>query len=112
MSGQTAYHLLLDAPEAEIAGRALRLLISDEAHEPEIRRLAREVIELLEAEPEPGGAGPLTVPLTEPQMKIAHTALRLLLLDTQREQDDTRRLLRGILDKLPDEHAIRAIELD
>ena len=46
-----AYHLLLDPAEAAIAGQALRLLISDEAHEPEIRTLAREVIEMLERPP-------------------------------------------------------------
>jgi len=107
---EVAYHLLLDAPEAEIAGRALRLLISDEAHEPGIRALAREAIELVQAEPE--GAAPLTVPLTAPQMKIVHTAVKLLLLDTQREQESERQLLHAILDKLPDEHALRAIELE
>lgn len=120
---QIAYHLMLDPPEAEIASRALRLLISDEAHEPAIRALAREVIELLAAgsgaaaDADAGaGAQPthvaLTIPLTAPQMKIAHTAVRLLLLDTQRDQESERQLLHAILDKLPDEHALRAIELD
>ena len=42
------YHLFLDASEVPVAASALRLLISDEAHEPEIRRLAREVIAGLE----------------------------------------------------------------
>lgn len=110
---EIAYHLLLDPPEAEIACRALRLLISDEAHEPGIRALAREAIELVQAEPaEPAGAAPLTVPLTAPQMKIVHTAVKLLLLDTQREQESERQLLHAILDKLPDEHALRAITLE
>ena len=52
------------------------------------------------------------MPLTAPQMKITHTAVRLLLDDLQREQDDERQVLWQILEKLPDEHAIRAIELD
>lgn len=104
-----AYHLVLDPAEADIATRALHLLISDEAHEPDIRALAREVIELLGAGS--AGAATVTVPLTAPQMKIAHTAVRLLLLDTQRDQEAERQLLRAILDKLPDEHALRAIEL-
>ena len=107
---EIVYHLLLDEPEAEITGRALRLLISDEAHEREIRRLAREVIASLE---QPADAhGTLVVSLTPQQMKITHTALRLLLNDLQREQADEIELLRGILDKLPDEHTMRAIELE
>jgi len=128
---EIVYHLLLDEPEAEITGRALRLLISDEAHEPGIRALAREAIELVGAAPagagpaagsagaeEPAeaassaGAAPLTVPLTAPQMKIVHTAVKLLLLDTQRGQESERQLLHAILDKLPDEHALRAITLE
>ena len=40
------------------------------------------------------------------------SALRLLLNDLQREQADEREVLRGILDKLPDEHTMRAIELE
>jgi hypothetical protein len=114
---ELVYHLLLDPEEQVIAGRALRLLISDEAHEPDIRRLAREAIALLDggAGTEPAAsarAGTVSVPLTPPQMKIVHSAVRLLLLDTQREQESERTLLHGILDKLPDEHAIRAIELE
>jgi hypothetical protein len=35
--------------------------------------------------------------------------VRLLLNDLQREQADERELLRRILDKLPDEHTMRAI---
>jgi hypothetical protein len=44
-------------------------------------------------------------------MKITHGAVRLLLNDLQREQASERDLLRGILEKLPDEHTMRAIEL-
>ena len=105
-----AYHLLLDAPEAAIAVQALRLLISDEAHEADIRTYAREAIAAIESAGD--GAGAATVPLTAPQMKIVHTAVRLLLLDTQRDQESERQLLWSILEKLPDEHALRAIELD
>jgi hypothetical protein len=114
---ELVYHLLLDPEERAIAGRALRLLISDEAHEPDIRRLAREAIELLD-----GGAGTepatnarpgtISVPLTAPRLKIVHSAVKLLLLDTQRDQESERALLNSILEKLPDEHAIRAIELE
>jgi hypothetical protein len=106
---EAAYHLLLDRDEVPVAARSLRLLISDEAHQVEIRRLGREV--LAELEGEPGPSGILSVALTAQQMKITHSAVRLLLNDLQREQADERRLLHAILDKLPDEHAIRAIQL-
>ena len=45
-------------------------------------------------------------------MKIVHTAVHLLRDDLQREQADELHILQRILEKLPDEHAIRAISLD
>jgi hypothetical protein len=104
------YHLFLDADEVPVAASALRLLISDEAHEPEIRNLAREVIAGLEQPPD--AQGMLTVTLAPQQMKITHSAVRLLLNDLQREQEDEREILRAILEKLPDEHTMRAIALE
>jgi hypothetical protein len=109
-TAEPAYHLRLDGEEPALAASALRLLISDEAHEPEIRKIAREVISQLELAP-PAGE-PLIVSLTPPGMKITHTALKLLLDDLRRGQADEQRMLRAILDKLPDEHAIRAILID
>jgi hypothetical protein len=106
---EPAYHLFLDREEVAVAASALRLLISDEAHEPDIRRLAREVLEGLEAQPDEHGT--LTLALGAGQMKITHGAVRLLLNDLQREQASEREVLRAILDKLPDEHTMRAIEL-
>jgi hypothetical protein len=97
-------------PRCRFAAHALRLLISDEAHEPDIRRLAREVIAGLEQPADECGV--LTVEVAPQQMKIMHTAVRLLLNDLGREQEPERKLLRGILDKLPDEHVMRAIQLD
>jgi hypothetical protein len=104
-----AYHLLLDRDEVPVAASALRLLISDEAHEPEIRRLARDVVARLELEPD--SRGTLTLALGAGQMKITYSAVRLLLNDLQRDQASEREILRAILDKLPDEHTMRAIEL-
>ncbi len=104
------YHLFLDRDEVPVAASALRLLISDEAHEPEIRRLAREVIAELDGAP--NELGTLTVSLAPAQMKITYSAVRLLLNDLQRGQADERKTLWQILDKLPDEHTMRAIELD
>jgi hypothetical protein len=106
---EPAYHLILDGEEIPQAALALRLLISDEAHEPQIRRLAREVLAELELAPDERGV--LTIALAAQQMKITHSALRLLLNDLQREQAGEREILRRILDKLPDEHTMRAIEI-
>lgn len=103
------YHLFLDSAETPVAASALRLLISDEAHEPDIRRLAREVLEGLEAEPDEQGR--LTLALSSQQMKITFSAVRLLLNDLQRGQAGERAVLWAILEKLPDEHTMRAIEL-
>ncbi|HEX3517411.1 MAG TPA: hypothetical protein VHT29_00085 [Solirubrobacteraceae bacterium] len=104
------YHLFLDTAEVPVAAAALGLLISDEAHEQEIRRLAREVIAGLEGVPD--AQGMLTVTLTPQQMKITHTAVKLLLDDSQREQASEREALHSILDKLPDEHTMRAIVIE
>ena len=107
---EPAYHLLLDGEEVTEAVHALHLLISDEAHEPQIRRLAREVLAGLEQAPDERGL--LTVALAPRQMKITHSAVRLLLDDLQREQASQREVLRRILQKLPDEHTMRAIALE
>jgi hypothetical protein len=106
---EPAYHLFLDSAEAEVARAALRLFISDEARESHIRELARQVIELTQASPDEHAR--ITVPLSAEQMKITHSAVKLLLDDLQRHQADERAVLWRILDKLPDEHTMRAIEL-
>jgi len=103
------YHLLLEADEVTAAASALRLLISDEAHEPVIRALAREVIAGLQRTPDERGRVKLT--LTPGEMKITHSATRLLLNDLQRGQAEERETLRAILEKLPDEHVMRAIQI-
>jgi hypothetical protein len=107
---EPVYNLLLDPEEVPPAAHALRLLISDEAHEPQIRRLAREVLAELDAAPDVRGV--LSVALAAQQMKITHSALRLLVNDLQREQADEREILRRILEKLPDEHSMRAIVIE
>jgi hypothetical protein len=93
-----------------VAASALRLLIADEAREQLIRGLARAVLTQLDAPADEHGT--ITVSLSPGQMKITHSAVRLLLNDLRREQADEREVLRAILDKLPDEHVMRAIELD
>ena len=103
------YHLLLDRDEVPVAAQALRLFITDEVHQPHIRSLAREVASALEGEPD--AAGVLTVSLGAEHLKVAFSAIRLLFKDLQRDEAQERRTLQAILDKLPDEHSIRAISL-
>jgi hypothetical protein len=50
--------------------------------------------------------------LTPPQLKITHTALRSLLDDFGHDEQDVVAIIHEVLEKLPDEHAIRAIQLD
>jgi len=50
--------------------------------------------------------------LTPAQLKITHTALRSLLDDFGHDEQEIGALIREVLAKLPDEHAIRAIALD
>jgi hypothetical protein len=50
--------------------------------------------------------------LTPAQLKITHTALRSLLDDFGHDEPDVIRIIHEVLEKLPDEHAIRAIQLD
>jgi hypothetical protein len=103
------YHLLLAPDEVPATASALRLYLGDEAHQPEIQALGREVLVGLEGEP--GERDILSLPLTAQQMKIVFFAVRLLINDTQRGQSDEREILFRVLEKLPDEHVMRAIEL-
>jgi hypothetical protein len=101
------FHMHVNSEEVPELGIALGLFVSDEAHGGELRTLARDVLAQLEASPDPTGRISLT--LTPPQMKITHSALRLRLEDTQREQAEERTLLHRLLDRMPDEHTMRAI---
>ncbi len=49
--------------------------------------------------------------LTAAQLKIVHTALKSLFDDLGREQHDVKKIVAEVLDKLPSEHDIRAIDL-
>ena len=50
--------------------------------------------------------------LSPAQLKVTHTALHSLLDDFGHEQSDVQAVIREVLDKLPDEHAMRAVRLD
>ena len=49
--------------------------------------------------------------LTAAELKVTHTALKSLLDDFGHEEHDVQQVIRQVLDKLPDEHSIRAIDL-
>jgi hypothetical protein len=49
--------------------------------------------------------------LTAAELKVTHTALRSLLDDYGHDEQDVIGVIRQVLDKLPDEHSIRAIDL-
>jgi hypothetical protein len=50
--------------------------------------------------------------LTPKQLKVTHTALRALADDFGHDEAEVHALIEEVLAKLPDEHAIRAIQLD
>jgi hypothetical protein len=50
--------------------------------------------------------------LSPAQLKITHTALRSLLDDFGHDESAIHEIINEVLSKLPDEHAIRAIQLD
>ena len=50
--------------------------------------------------------------LTPAQLKIVHTALKSLFDDLGHEERDVKHVVQAVLDKLPGEHEIRAIDLD
>ena len=52
-----------------------------------------------------------TLHLTPPQLKVVHTALKSLLDDFGHDEAEVARAIHEVLDKLPDEHSIRAITI-
>jgi hypothetical protein len=103
------YHLILEPDERVIVVGALDLMVADEVHEHLVRGLARAALaSLRDASP---NEGLVTVALAAPELKIVHAAVKLLFDDLTRAQETQRDVLRRVLDKLPDEHSIRAIRL-
>jgi hypothetical protein len=49
--------------------------------------------------------------LTPAQLKITFTALKSLLDDFGHDEPDVHRVIREVIDKLPDEHSLRDIRI-
>jgi len=49
--------------------------------------------------------------LTAAELKVTHTALKSLLDDFGHNEHEVQDLIRSVLEKLPDEHSIRAIDI-
>jgi hypothetical protein len=49
--------------------------------------------------------------LTAAQLKVVHSALHSFLDDFGHDQPEVHRVVHELLDKLPDEHSIRAIDI-
>ena len=58
-----------------------------------------------------GGPFRYHLELTPEQLKITHTALKSLLDDFGHDEPEIHRVIHSLLDKLPDDHAIRAIRI-
>ena len=58
-----------------------------------------------------GGPFRYHLELTPEQLKITHTALKSLLDDFGHDEPEIHRIIHSLLDKLPDDHAIRAIRI-
>ena len=52
-----------------------------------------------------------TLTLTPAQLKVTHTALKSLLADFGHDEHDVTQVIQEVINKLPDEHSIRAIDL-
>jgi len=49
--------------------------------------------------------------LTPAQLKVTYSALRSMLDDFGHDERDVHEIVRQVLDKLPDEHSIRSIDI-
>jgi hypothetical protein len=51
------------------------------------------------------------LPLTAPEMKVTHAALKAFLNDFGHDEHEIQAVVRRVLDKLPDEGSIRSISI-
>jgi hypothetical protein len=107
MSDRPTYPLIVHDDERAVLRTALKSFRDDLGHDE--HRVAAVLDDLRGRVPE-DEATPLV--LDAAAMKVTWSALHTLLDDSARAQQDERRHIRDLLDRLPGEHDIRAIDLD
>jgi hypothetical protein len=101
------FPLFVHDDERAVLRTALETYRDDFGHDEQaIVDVANELLAALPA------AEPDTLELDAAAMKIAHGALHAALEDSTRAQETDRERLRALLERLPGEHDIRAIDLD
>jgi hypothetical protein len=104
---QPTFPLIVHDDERAVLRTALDAYRADFGHEEhEIVALVDEVLAAIPADEH----APL--PLDPAAMKVTYGALHALLEDSQRTDQDEREHLHALLDRLPGEHDVRAIDLD
>jgi hypothetical protein len=107
MSSLPTFPLIVHDDERPVLRTALEVYRGDFGHhEQQIIGLVDEVLAAMPAEES------TALELDAAAMKVTHGALHALLEDSRRTQQDDREHLRALLDRLPGEHDIRAIDLD
>jgi hypothetical protein len=107
MSDRPTYPLIVHDDERAVLHIALKAFRDDLGHEE--HRVAAVLDDLLARVPQDERT-PLV--LDAAAMKVTWSALHTLLDDSARAQQEERRHLHALLDRLPGEHDIRAIDLD
>jgi hypothetical protein len=101
------FPLIVHDDERAVLRTALESYRDDFGHdEQEIVNLVDEILAAIPSDEH------VPLDLDAAAMKVTYGALHSLLEDSQRTQQDEREHLRALLDRLPGEHDIRAIDLD
>jgi hypothetical protein len=101
------FPLFVHDDERAVLRTALTAYRGDFGHDE--HAIVELVDEVLAAIPE---AEPQTLDLDAAAMKVTYGALHAALEDSTRAQEGDRAALRALLDRMPGEHDVRAIDLD
>jgi hypothetical protein len=104
---QPTFPLIVHDDERPVLRTALDVYRGDFGHEE--HRIVAVVDDVIARIP---GDEHTPLDLDAAAMKVTHGALHALLEDSRRTQQSEREHLRALLDRLPGEHDIRAIDLD
>src|SRR3954451_12037495 len=101
------FPLIVHEDERPVLRTALEVYRGDFGHEEQpIVPLVDEVLARLPTDER------TPLDLDAAALKVTYSALQALLEGTRRTQDDERRHLRDLLERMPGEHDVRAIDLD